>query len=295
MTSNTSQWQSTTCSSSTNPNLNIQAWLGNIEQFFDDPNSSSQPGIAGAKPPNARPLQSTSDRSLTPTALYPVTEPQWAASSSSFIPSESDSPPQVATIISPHSPAEVPLVQHTRSHNNFCYSENVPSLYEWVLAPQDGFYFVMVESMTREDVEYNFCAAMDARHLLSLDKSILEAQIALDLLHLQSKFHDLWQLNLSISKSQDASQRILGYCKKKDVKLDFITLECFRPDHAQLNQSKQKKCKALDSVKLASWFNGCNDDAERNVEKLLAVAFGSKEKVIPGAWCENYWYSTSGE
>lgn len=79
---------------------------------------------------------------------------------------------------------------------------------------------------------------------LSLDKSILEAQIALDLLHLQSKFHDLWQLNLSISKSQDASQRILGYCKKKDVKLDFITLECFRPDHAQLNQSEQKRCKA---------------------------------------------------
>lgn len=150
--------------------------------------------IAGAKPPNTRPLQSTSDRSLTPTALYPVTEPQWAASSSSFIPSESDSPPQ-----------------HIRSHNNFCYSENVPSLYEWeheFTAPQDGFYFVydpcnpsrirlpqssiplpelqvaghcpaivdeiydrfcprmVLESMTREDVEYNFCTAMDARHLL---------------------------------------------------------------------------------------------------------------------------------
>lgn len=98
--------------------------------------------------------------------------------------------------------------------------------------------------MTLEDVEYNFCAAMDARHLLSLDKSVLEAQIALDLVHLQSKFNDLSQLNLSILKSDAASKHILRYCKKKDIKLDFVILQFFRPNSAQLNQSEQKKCEA---------------------------------------------------
>jgi len=87
---------------------------------------------------------------------------------------------------------------------------------------------------------------MDARHLLALDKSILEAQIALDFLHLQSKFYDLSHLNSSILKSEATSQRILGYCKKKDIELDFVTLQFFRPDHAQLHQSEQKKCKACE-------------------------------------------------
>jgi hypothetical protein len=172
MTSNTSQWQATTCSSSscglaTNPNLNkekyLQAWLANIdsEQLFDDSDSSShwQPDIAVAKPPNSRPLQSTSCHSLTPAACpppYPATESQSAGSSSASqtfwscrcLSSKSDPPPQLPlvhspdTIVSPYTPAELLLVQ---SHNNSCHGEGAPPFSELELefsAPQDGFYFV---------------------------------------------------------------------------------------------------------------------------------------------------------
>lgn len=97
--------------------------------------------------------------------------------------------------------------------------------------------------MTLEDIEYNFCTAFDARHLLSLDKSILEAQIALDLLHLQSKFYDLSHLNSSMLKAEATIQHIIGCCKKKNIELDFLILQFFCPDHPQLNQSEQKKCK----------------------------------------------------
>ena len=184
MTSNTShcQWQATTCASSscglaTNPNLNmkekyLQAWLASLEtnideseRFFDDWDSSSQPDrdIAVANPPNSRPLQSTSYHSLTPAAFpppYPATEPQSPGSSSSpqtfwschtTLSSKLDSPPQLSlvhspgTVVSPYTPAELPLAQHICSHNNSRHTESAPLFSELEFessAPQDGFYFV---------------------------------------------------------------------------------------------------------------------------------------------------------
>lgn len=88
----------------------------------------------------------------------------------------------------------------------------------------------------------------DAHRLLSLDKSILEAQVFLDLLHLQSRVYDLWHLKLSIAKADDASRRIEAYCKKEDIQVDFIVLQFFRADHprwlqGQLNRPEHEKCK----------------------------------------------------
>ena len=45
-------------------------------------------------------------------------------------------------------------------------------------------------------------------------------------------------------KAETTGQHIIGYCKKKNIELDFVVLEFFRPDHRQLNQPEQKKCKA---------------------------------------------------
>jgi hypothetical protein len=168
--SNTFDSESSCLLAPTNPVLNmkekyLEAWLAgetNIGRFFYDWNSSSQPDIAVTEPPNSRPLQSINHQSLMPVTFHPpyLAESKSTAGSSSslrqtFCPShytspKPDSPPQLSlvhapgTILSPQTPPELHLVQHTRSHNNFCHSESPPfsELELEFPASEDGFYFV---------------------------------------------------------------------------------------------------------------------------------------------------------
>ena len=112
--------------------------------------------------------------------------------------------------------------------------------------------------------------------MLYLDKSILEAQIALDLLHLQSKFYDLSHLKLSMLKAETTSQRIIGYCKEQNVKLDFVVLQFFRPDHLQLNQHEQQKCKAREKEIRPHL------DAMADASKAVGTFFEDPESLLEG-------------
>jgi hypothetical protein len=162
-TSNTSSdFESSGFKAPTNPNLNtlkgkyLRAWLAgetNIGRFFHDWNSSSQLGIAVAEP-HQSPTSGTIPR------LY-LTESKstYGSSSSSrqtfwschYTSPQPDSPPQLSlvhapgTMVSPHTPPELLLVEHTRSRDNFCHSEGALPFSDSALqspTSQDGFYFV---------------------------------------------------------------------------------------------------------------------------------------------------------
>jgi hypothetical protein len=84
---------------------------------------------------------------------------------------------------------------------------------------------------------------MDAQLLLRLDNSMLEAQLALDLEHLRSRFYDLIHHRLSVKRADNALRGIELYSIRENLGINFLLLESLRMRHpgwskGNLNQSQ---------------------------------------------------------
>lgn len=84
---------------------------------------------------------------------------------------------------------------------------------------------------------------MDAQLLLRQDGSMLEAQLALDLEHLRSRFYDLIHHRLSVKRADNALRQIELSSIQENFGINFLLLESLRMRHPDwskrnLNQSQ---------------------------------------------------------